>query len=232
MQLSKRLLNIAEMVTPGNRLVDVGTDHGYVPIYLMQEGVISEALAMDINKGPLIGADKHIEEAGFIDKIKTRLSDGLKEYNKGEGDTILIAGMGGALVVKILSESIDKLEGVKELVLSPQSEIFLVREFLQKSGFVIEDEKMVYDEEKYYTIIKAVLGVDNNTYTEWELHYGYKMLEKKDEVLREFLEKEYKNYSKIRENLDKQVSDTAKARKQEIMEKLKGIEKALKKITL
>ncbi|MBE5926420.1 MAG: SAM-dependent methyltransferase [Lachnospiraceae bacterium] len=228
MHLSKRLLNIAGMVTPGNRLVDVGTDHGYVPIYLMQKGVINEALAMDINKGPLVGADKHIEEAGFTGKIRTRLSDGLKEYKKGEGDTILIAGMGGALVVKILSSSIDKLEGIKELVLSPQSEIFLVREFLKESGFVIQDEKMVYDEEKYYTIIKAVPGEDSNTYSEWEMHYGYKMLEKRDEVLREFLEKEYKNYNKIFESLDKQTSDIAKIRKQEIEDKVKGIEKVIK----
>ncbi len=228
MQLSKRLLNIAEMVTPGNILVDVGTDHGYVPIYLMQEGVINEALAMDINKGPLIGADKHIAEAGFAEKIRTRLSDGLKEYKKGEGDTILIAGMGGALVVKILSQSIDKLEGIKELVLSPQSEIFLVREFLKDSGFVIEDEKMVFDDDKYYTIIKAVPGGDSNTYTEWEMHYGYKMLEKKDEVLREFLEKEHKNYVRILDSLDKQTSDTARIRRQEIADKVKGIEKALK----
>ncbi|MBQ4068190.1 MAG: SAM-dependent methyltransferase [Lachnospiraceae bacterium] len=228
MHLSKRLLNIAGMVTPGNRLVDVGTDHGYVPIYLMQKGVINEALAMDINKGPLVGADKHIEEAGFTGKIRTRLSDGLKEYKKGEGDTILIAGMGGALVVKILSSSIDKLEGIKELVLSPQSEIFLVREFLKESGFVIQDEKMVYDEEKYYTIIKAVPGEDSNTYSEWEMHYGYKMLEKRDEVLREFLEKEYKNYNKIFESLDKQTSDTVIIRRQEIVNKLKGIEKVLK----
>lgn len=228
MQLSKRLLNIAEMVTPGNRLVDVGTDHGYVPIYLMQKGVINEALAMDINKGPLVGADKHIEEAGFVGKIRTRLSDGLKEYKKGEGDTILIAGMGGALVVKILSASIDKLEDIKELVLSPQSEIFLVREFLKESGFVIQDEKMVYDEEKYYTIIKAVPGVDSNTYTEWEMYYGYKMLEKKDEVLKGFLEKEHKNYVKIMDSLSMQISETAIVRRQEIYAKVKGIEKAIK----
>lgn len=228
MQLSKRLLNIAEMVTPGNRLVDVGTDHGYVPIYLTQKGVIDKALAMDINKGPLIGADKHIREAGLENNITTRLSDGLKEYKKGEGDTILIAGMGGALVVKILSSDISKLDGVKELVLSPQSEIFLVREFLKETGFMIEDEKMVYDEEKYYTIIKAVPGTDSNTYTEWEMHYGYKMLEKRDEVLREFLEKEYKNYTNILKSLEVQTSVGARIRSQEIEDKVKGIEKALK----
>lgn len=228
MQLSNRLLNIADMVTPDNRLVDVGTDHGYVPIYLLQKGVINEALAMDINKGPLEHANKHILEAGLENNVKTRLSDGLKEYNKGEGDTILIAGMGGALVVKILSQSIDKLEGIKELVLSPQSEIFLVREFLQKANFKIVDEKMVYDDEKYYTIIKAVPGEDGNTYAEWEMNYGYKMLEKKDEVLKEFLEREYKNYKKILDSLNKQTSDTVIIRRQEIVNKLKGIEKALK----
>ena len=105
--LSKRLKALANMVTDGNRLADIGTDHGYIPIYLCQTGKIPSALAMDIGKGPLQQAQTH-------------MSDGMADLQFGEADTILIAGMGGGLVMKILSEGAEKLTGKEELILQPQ----------------------------------------------------------------------------------------------------------------
>ena len=115
MQLSERMQRLAALVTAGNRLADVGTDHGYIPIALVQEGKIPSALAMDINQGPLARAEAHIRQAGLSTYIKTRLSDGLLELRKDEADTVLAAGMGGMLILRILNGGGHCLRGIKEL---------------------------------------------------------------------------------------------------------------------
>lgn len=154
--MSERMLAVADMVTRGNRVCDVGCDHGYVSIYLVEQGISPMALAMDINKGPLALADKNIRERGLHNKIATRLSDGITEYTKDEADTLLIAGMGGPLICSILSKDRELTHSFKELVLSPQSEIMETRIFLSQEGYRIVDENMVYEDDKYYAIIKCV----------------------------------------------------------------------------
>ncbi len=94
MQLSNRLLAVAGMVTEGNTVADVGCDHGYIPIYLIQQKKIPCAIAMDIRRGPLSRAEAHIEENGLREYIQTRLSDGVQALKPGEADTLIIAGMG------------------------------------------------------------------------------------------------------------------------------------------
>ena len=108
---------VASMVSQGLVLADVGTDHGYVPISLVQRKRIPKAIAMDVNKGPLERARKHIAEFQLEEFIETRLSDGVKKLKVGEVDSILIAGMGGELVVRILSDGIEVCRSVKELIL-------------------------------------------------------------------------------------------------------------------
>ena len=147
---------LADMVTPGNRLVDVGCDHGYLSIYLVREGVCPEALAMDIRKGPLACAEEHIRESGLGDYIKVRLSDGLEAYAAGEAETMVCAGMGGRLMEKILTDSMEKVRQLKELILQPQSELQEFRIFLRKSGFAVTKESAVCEEGKYYFAMKAV----------------------------------------------------------------------------
>ena len=130
MKLSHRLETIASFVRRGSIIADIGTDHGYIPIYLCQTGIIPSAIAMDIGKGPLQQATAHIKQQGVSNRIKTRLSDGLTALQPGEADTILIAGMGGGLVMKILSQGTHALTGSEELILQPQSEIAQVRAYL------------------------------------------------------------------------------------------------------
>ena len=104
--LSKRLQMLADFVTPGNRLVDVGCDHGFLSIYLVQNKICPSALAMDVRKGPLAAAREHIKDYGLEDYIKVRLSDGLLCFQEGEADTMVCAGMGGRLMEKILTEMV------------------------------------------------------------------------------------------------------------------------------
>ena len=142
-RLSDRLRMNASFVTPGNRLADVGTDHGYIPITLVMEKKIPSALAMDVNEGPLERAKEHIREFQLESCIHTRLSDGVQALHPGEADSVLIAGMGGALTVKILAEGEQVLKSVKELILQPQSEIDKVRRYLEKTGYRIVKEDIL-----------------------------------------------------------------------------------------
>lgn len=207
-RLSKRLTALANMVTDGNRLADIGTDHGYIPIYLCQTGKIPSALAMDIGKGPLQQAQTHIAEHGLSEQIKIRLSDGMAALQSGEADTILIAGMGGGLVMKILSEGAEKLTGREELILQPQSEITLVREFLRMRNFQILDEDMILEDGKYYPMMKVIKqkaaeqtkDVPQNVADA----FGPILLQKRHPVLKEWLERELKTTDTVMEQLSAQ----------------------------
>ena len=153
--LSKRLAAAADMVAPGSRVADIGTDHAYLPIWLVSEGMCPSAIAADLRPGPLLAAREHVREAGLDNRISLRLSDGLKEVAPGEVDTITITGMGGPLICRILEDGETVARSAKELILSPQSEVPGVRRFLLEHGYTIIDEAMVSEDGKYYVIIKA-----------------------------------------------------------------------------
>ena len=228
MQISERLRAVAGMVSPGCRLADVGTDHAYIPIYLMQNGVIPQAVAMDINQGPLLRATENIRRYGLTGRIETRLSDGLEKLQAGEADTILIAGMGGALTVKILEAGEKVLASVKELILQPQSEIDKVRSYLLTHGYVIAGEKMVYEDGKYYPAMRAVHG-EMPLWQDVELQYGKYLLEEKHPVLQEYLKEKEKTCKKIQEKLaaDGKKAEKITARQKELEDELRLIGKAL-----
>ena len=206
--LSKRLTALANMVTDGNRLADIGTDHGYIPIYLCQTGKIPSALALDIGKGPLQQAQTHIAEHGLSEQIKTRLSDGMAALQFGEADTILIAGMGGGLVMKILSEGAEKLTGKEELILQPQSEIALVREFLRVRNFQILNEDMILEDGKYYPMMKVSQqkAAEQTKILPQEVAdaFGPVLLQKRHPVLKEWLERELRTTNSVIEQLSAQ----------------------------
>ena len=137
MELSKRLYAVAALVTEGASVADVGTDHGYIPIYLIQEKIASRVIAMDINKGPLERArDTYSEEQGLSDRIETRLSDGTQALVPGEADTLITAGMGGGLVIHILEDGKEVISQMKTCILQPQSEIDKVRRYLTQEQFL------------------------------------------------------------------------------------------------
>lgn len=145
-KISERLRTAAGLIGEGERLADVGTDHGYVPIYLVERKHIPSAIAMDIRTGPLERAREHIRMYGMEDYIQTRLSDGVAALKPGEADTILIAGMGGGLVKHILESGRVICEQAHGLVLQPQSELPKVRRFLMENGYVTEREEMVMED--------------------------------------------------------------------------------------
>lgn len=228
MQLSKRLSAVADMITSGNRLVDVGTDHGYLPIYLVENGQIPSAIALDINKGPLERAKEHIREHNLEQYIETRLSDGLTALNLNEGDTLVIAGMGGPLVIKIIENGAALLEGFQEFILQPQSEIEQVRRFLITHNYKVIEENMILEDGKYYPMMKAVKGECIPYEKDIFYKYGKGLLEGHNYVLKCFLEKEKATYTNILEKLSARITENTNQRFVEIHKEINEIKEALK----
>ena len=227
MQLSQRLSSVASMVTAGNCLADVGTDHGYVPIYLYERNIIPRAIAMDVNKGPLERAALHIAESGMKEAIETRLSDGLTALKPGEADSVVIAGMGGPLIIRILSAHPEVTESLKELILQPQSEISEVRIWLYEQGYEIAEEHMVFEDGKYYPMFKAVKNPEAEKLTDLEYKYGKISVLGEPEVLRAYLVREIANKQNILQKLNEETTEKSKGRAVEIKALLAELEEML-----
>lgn len=168
--LSPRLQAVADSVPFGARLIDVGTDHGKLPVWLAQTGRISHAWASDIRPGPLQSARKLVAEMELERCIELRLTDGLNGFSPEDGDTVTIAGMGGETMVSILSAAPWTKDNTF-LVLEPQSKQHLLRHWLLKNGYTILSESLVQDAGRLYPIM-TVTGGQGLQHTEAELHTG------------------------------------------------------------
>ena len=195
LRLSERLKLVASFVPEGSRIADIGTDHGYVPIYLAEIGKIKSALAMDVRKGPLARAD----DAAI--SIETRLSNGLEKLQAKEADTVIIAGMGGELEISILEAGKQLWSSIRHWIFSPQSDLEKFRRYLKENGFFIENEAMILDEGKFYTVIKAGFGTNEKDAcvceTVPEYRFGALLIKRRDAVLKQYLLKEEKRVEGI-----------------------------------
>lgn len=210
--LSKRLQAVVSMVTAGNRVCDVGCDHGFVSIYLIEQGISPSVLAMDVRSGPLGAAKEHIAERGLGTQIETRISDGLHNYDIGESDTLICAGMGGRLMMQILSDDRGKTESFQEMILQPQSEVEHFRKWLREQGYHITDEKMIAEDDKFYPMMRVVVDLckllngetlckpndsDREELCKLSDRYGALLLQRKDRTLADYLRWEERIYNKI-----------------------------------
>ena len=203
-RLSKRLTAIADMVNssgsaPGGYcLCDVGTDHAHIPIRLLMEGRIGSAIAMDVIEGPLEKARENIERYGVTGSVTLRLSDGLDAYKAGEASGLVIAGMGGRIIRKILMREPHKSLDFDELILQPQADPEFVRGAVRELGLFIDREQIVLEDNKYYPVMHIthdpVQGPDwgapaasRSLYQETEDHFGPVLLRTRDPMLRSYL---------------------------------------------
>ena len=231
MELSKRLKAVADLVTPGQKIADIGTDHAYIPIWLVEEKRAVSAIAMDINQGPLAKAKENIELHGLGAYIETRLSDGMKKLCPKEANSVIIAGMGGGLVIKILEDVKDEELGIREWILQPQSELRRVREYLQTSGYRVVAEDMVLDEGKFYPMMKVIRG-EEEPCREAELCYGKRLLQQKHPVLELFLKKELAIKTGIYDSLSEDSKEGIRKRREELRKEIELIQEALKEYAL
>ncbi|MCR4922456.1 MAG: class I SAM-dependent methyltransferase [Lachnospiraceae bacterium] len=227
MKLSERLITVAKMVTPGLKVADVGCDHGHLAIYLVENKIAPFVYAMDVNKGPLERARVNIERDDCAHSIKTILSDGLKELKPGEGESVVMAGMGGPLMAEILEASKEVCREAREFILQPQSEIAMVRHYLQDHGYSIKSEDMVYEDEKFYTVIKAVHG-DMNWDREVFFQYGKILIKERNPILLQYLYMQRKKLGALLGQLVNGIlTDRIKKRIEEVKEELIYNEQAI-----
>lgn len=239
--LSDRLKMLANLVTPGNRVADIGCDHGYLSIYLVENGIAPSAIAMDVRRGPLAAARAHIAEAGLESSIETRLSDGLEKLEMGEADAIICAGMGGKLMQRILTEGMERAREAKELILQPQSEMAEFRAFLQENGFRTIAEDACLEDGKYYFCMKAVWCAcpeeSENAYDASEISkrladaYGEGLLKMRHPVLQSYLATRKRILTEVSEKMKASETEQNKMRhaerEREIREELSAIKEAL-----
>ncbi len=181
MELTDRLLAVARLVRHGSYVIDVGTDHAYLPIYLIENGIARASLASDIHEGPCESAKKHIAECGLSHKIEVRKANGLcGAIPVGQTD-IIIAGMGGALITEIL-EKADFIKGENiRLILQPMRNVSDLRKYLLDNGFAITAEALSREDERIYEIICAEYIGKKIAYSPLSLLLGPKNIENKKE---------------------------------------------------
>ncbi len=185
-RLSARLQAIAELVPKGARVIDVGTDHAMIPVWLAQEGRASHVWASDLRAGPLDSAKALINSTGTGSSVETKLTDGLCGFGPDAGDTVIIAGMGGETMVSILSSAPWTRKDVL-LILSPQSKQEILRGFLVKNGYSITHEGLVEDGGHIYPVITACGGNACDAYSRAELCIGSLSRISKDPLFHPYL---------------------------------------------
>ena len=174
--ITPRLRVLLENVTQGV-LADIGTDHGYLPILAVRKNLCERAIACDIARAPLLSAEKNIREAGLASRIETRLGDGLQPVAPGEADCIVIAGMGGKNIMKIIGDAgMDFFRSngavTPRLVLGAQHDIEELRRFLHANSFEICKERLVCEDGRFYIVLNALWAQNVNVYSEKEYFAG------------------------------------------------------------
>ncbi len=186
--------------TSAKTVADIGCDHAYVPIALIDEGRAENVIACDINKGPVMIAEENIKKHNKQDFIKTRIGNGLSPIDEGEADTIIIAGMGGELICSILNSDIKKAQAAT-LILQPMNDQDVVRKFLINNGFEIISEDIALEGFKVYNIIvaKSGTGVPYNK----EIHYHIPPYLKRHVYYKELFNKKKRELEKVITGLEK-----------------------------
>jgi tRNA (adenine22-N1)-methyltransferase len=221
-KISRRLEIIASMLMNGDVVVDVGTDHAYLLITLMEEHKFNRAVGVDVHQGPYEAAVENVDASGFKDSIEIRLGDGLGPVSSEEMDSVAIAGMGGYTICKILREYPGKTSRINQLVLQPQSSPDRVRELLLELGFGIVEERLLKEDGRLYVVISAMRGTGLKK-SSWEnLQIGPYLLENGSKYLVEYIgdmlhHKEF-------------VLNSIRMAKIEELEKIKGLEDDLERL--
>ncbi len=221
-RLSKRLRTIADMVPAGAYLADVGSDHAWLPIFLVESGKISWAMAIDNKMGPFLRMKENVSRSPMANHILCSHSDGISQLGDSV-DTVALCGIGGLLACEILEAHPEKLRGVSTIIVDPHRDLIAVRKRVSELGFRIEDERMVFEDRTYYTIIRFVRGAPAQPYTNNELAFGPILMKQVDNptVTEWLLAQRYKlNKLLNTESLSKQKRDVYSAMYRAVMGQL------------
>ena len=224
-----RLEEIIKLVEKNSIVADIGTDHGIVPYELVKSAKAKKVIASDISEKSL---DKLREKLDYLDepeKIVLNVSDGLDNLNEYQVDTIIISGMGGNLIVDILNKNLDIAKSANCLILGANNSVALLRRFLHENSFEIIEEVDLFENDKYYQIIKAKVGKQLFV-NEYEYEFGKYLIDNKSEYLKKYINQQIENKNNILSNLSDKNSDSVKSAIENINVEVNELEKVLDKI--
>ncbi|MDZ5712192.1 tRNA (adenine(22)-N(1))-methyltransferase [Jeotgalibacillus haloalkalitolerans] len=228
-QLSQRLKTVADFVKPGETVADIGSDHAYLPCYLVKNNRVEKAIAGEVVEGPFQSAVKQVEEDGLTANIEVRKGNGLTVLSPGEVTTVAIAGMGGPLISEILENGKDRLTGVQKLILQPNINAISIRLWLQEHGWQISDEKILEEDRKIYEVIMAERSADVKKLSEEELLLGPVLLKDKSPVFIAKWKHELVQLKKIKKQMELAEQNTSLLeKKKQLEQKIMLIEEAIK----
>ena len=229
-RLSRRMQALAALVEPCQSLADVGCDHAYLSLALLESGRVKRALAMDIRPGPLKRAREHIAAEGMADRIEVRCSNGLASYRPGETKAILISGMGGGLIRDILEADLSSAREAGQIILGAQSDLPMLRAWLLDRGFVTQAQDLVEDGGKWYFLARVCYQEGSRGDCFWtpeELAYGKLLIENRHPLLEVYLRREEAMLKSILAALPQGKV----RRREEILERLKQNRRARLRIS-
>lgn len=228
-ELSKRLEAVSRYIPAGSRLADIGSDHGYLPVYLALKGMISYAVAGEVVEGPYLSAKKQVEKDELYDRIHVRLADGLDAIEPSDAiNVISICGMGGVLIRDILERGWESqhMTGEERLVLQPNVGEYFVRAWLAEHKYQILQEEILEENQKIYEIIVAEPAAQAVSYSPKELLLGPKLMQEKSSVFQKKWQYERRQREKILQQLKR--SETALPEKETLIRKeIKMIQEVL-----
>lgn len=227
MDISLRLKAIASMVDKCDVCADIGTDHGYIPIYLIDNKICNKVIATDINKEPLNRAKENIIRKKYSNRVDFRLGSGLNTIDKGEVCIVIIAGMGGNLIKEIIEEDIEKFKEFKYLIVQPVQNVDVLREYIYKKGFNIIEEKICFEDNKFYEIIKIEYNdvrIEEDSVFYEISKYLYK---KEDKDVEEFIKYKIKNYERVYNKIECDTINSQK-RKEQLERKIIRLKELIK----
>lgn len=227
MNISTRLKAIASLVDECDKIADIGTDHGYLPIFLMKNHVCEKAIASDINKGPVERAKENIIKEGLENNISCRLGPGMNTIKPHEVDCAIIAGMGGNLIRDIIEQDKEVFKSLKYLILQPVQNPDVLRKYIYDSGYEILEEELCVDENKYYEIIKV--KYDEKPHKPDPIYYevSSKLIEKKHPLIKEYIDFKIHKYNNVLSYISEDTA-LAEERKIQLNHKINKLEEKLK----
>ena len=214
--LSDRLLACCNFVRPGDRVADIGCDHGYLGIYLLKQGIASSMIEADINEGPLQSALHNAHKYGVADKMTFYLSDGVRNIPR-DFDSLVCAGMGGDTMVHILSLAPWLKDGRYRLILQCQSKTPMLRQYLSLEGWEIQEEAVLRDGKFLYTVIVAVYNPEAPRLTAGQCYFSPALLKNPSDALQEY-------YDRITDGLRLAVTHQGDEEKAAVLKELENLD--------